>query len=175
MPLVILTVFIGVPIIEIVIFIEAGGYIGLGATLALVILTAIIGTELLRAQGMRALHRAQAHLDRDELPVDEVFTGLCLLLAGALLLTPGFLTDAVGFALFLPLVRGFIGGRVIAALSRRGGISVNGRPVGGEGDAGNGGPGTVIEGEYADLSGNGTASPTPRLPLADRPEDIEKT
>ena len=98
MPVLLLILFIAVPIAEIAIFIQAGERFGLWPTLGLVILTAILGTTLLRYQGSKALHRVQESLNRGEMPIGEVFTGLCLLVAGALLLTPGFLTDGVGFA-----------------------------------------------------------------------------
>ncbi|MEL0111000.1 MAG: FxsA family protein, partial [Rickettsiales bacterium] len=92
MPVIILFVFIAVPIAEIAVFIEAGEQFGLWPTLGLVILTAVIGTALLRHQGLQTIQRVQLSLERGEMPVGEVFTGLCLLVAGALLLTPGFLT-----------------------------------------------------------------------------------
>jgi UPF0716 protein FxsA len=101
------------------------------------------------------LRRAQRHLDRGELPVGEVFTGLCLLVAGALLLTPGFLTDAVGFALFVPPIRDALGRFVLRRLLRRGKASlwINGMPVEWpeERAPGNGPGGTVIDGEYVEV------------------------
>ena len=109
MPFLLLILFIAVPIAEIAIFIQAGERFGLWPTLGLVILTAILGTTLLRYQGLRALHRVKESLNRGEMPIGEVFTGLCLLVAGALLLTPGFPTDGVGFALFIPGMRQAIG------------------------------------------------------------------
>lgn len=103
--LILLVLFITVPLAEIAVFIELGGVIGLGWTLALIVLTAVVGTWMLRWQGFAVLSRAQRELERDRVPVLEVFEGLCLLLAGALLLTPGFITDAVGALLLLPPVR----------------------------------------------------------------------
>lgn len=100
-----LIAFIGVPLLEIAIFIQVGGIIGLGWTLALVVLTALIGTWMLRQQGFQVLRRAQRQIDSGVAPVTEVFEGACLLVAGALLLTPGFFTDAVGALLLLPPVR----------------------------------------------------------------------
>ena len=105
MPLLLLALFIGVPILEIAILIEVGGWIGLWPTIGLIVLTAVVGTALLRQQGLAALARAQDNLDRGVLPVKEVFDGLCLMAGGALLLTPGFVTDAVGFALLTPPLR----------------------------------------------------------------------
>jgi len=105
MGFVLLAAFIGVPLIEIGLFIEVGGLIGLWPTIAVVILTAMAGAALLRHQGLGALARLQQSLDNGEPPVDPVFDGFCLLAAGMLLLTPGFFTDAVGFLLFVPPVR----------------------------------------------------------------------
>lgn len=97
--------FIAVPALEIALFIQIGGWLGLVPTLIIVFLTAIAGTALLRQQGIEVLHRAQKNMDKGELPLREVFDGLCLFLAGAFLLTPGFFTDTVGFLLFLPPFR----------------------------------------------------------------------
>ena len=125
MPVLLLILFIAVPIAEIAIFIQAGERFGLWPTLGLVILTAILGTTLLRYQGLRALHRVQESLNRGEMPIGEVFTGLCLLIAGALLLTPGFLTDGVGFALFIPGIRQAIGSGLANLLTSRWAVHVS--------------------------------------------------
>ena len=103
--MIVLLAFILVPLAEIAVFIEIGGLIGLWPTLAVVVLTAIVGTGLLRAQGLATMMRARASVERGEMPVTEVFDGACLLVAGALLLTPGFVTDTVGLLLFVPGVR----------------------------------------------------------------------
>lgn len=100
-----LLAFILMPIVEIGVFIEVGGWIGLWATLAIVIATAVAGTWLLRLQGMATLARGRAALEKHVFPADALFDGLCLIFAGALLLTPGFVTDTVGLLLFLPPVR----------------------------------------------------------------------
>lgn len=105
MGLLILAAFIMIPMIEIGLFIKVGGAIGLWPTLFVVIATATAGVALLRHQGLSALARLQQSLDRGEMPLETVFEGFCLLAAGALLLTPGFFTDALGFALFMPPVR----------------------------------------------------------------------
>jgi len=105
MAVILLIAFIAVPLIEIGVFIQVGGLIGLWPTLAVVVLTAVIGTGLLRQQGLATLARARSHMDQGVLPARELFDGLCLLFAGALLLTPGFVTDAVGFLLFVPPLR----------------------------------------------------------------------
>ena len=100
--------FVGVSIIEIGLFIEIGGRIGLGPTIGVIVLTAFAGTTLLRHQGLAILRRAQASLTENRFPMDEVFDGLCLVVAGALLLTPGFFTDAFGLLLFVPPFRLFL-------------------------------------------------------------------
>ncbi len=105
MALLLIVLFIGVPILEIALFIEVGDWIGLWPTILIVIATAFAGTTLLRAQGVATLARAQASLARNEAPVAEAFDGMCLLLAGILLLTPGFATDTLGLLLFIPALR----------------------------------------------------------------------
>jgi UPF0716 protein FxsA len=111
MGVIILLIMVGVPIVEIAVFFEVGSLMGLWPTLAAIILTAIAGSALLRHQGLSTLFRACKSLERGEFPIFEVFDGLCLMLAGALLLTPGFVTDAFGLFLFVPALR---------ALARRG-------------------------------------------------------
>ncbi len=105
MGLIVLAAFIAVPLIEIGLFIQVGGAIGLWPTLFVVVATAVAGTALLRHQGLDALARLQSSMEKGEAPLEPVFDGFCLLAAGALLLTPGFFTDAVGFALFVPALR----------------------------------------------------------------------
>ena len=100
-----LAALIGVPLIEIALFIRVGGWIGLGPTLALIVLTAVLGVAILRWQGIGVMLRAQRLLAAGSLPVLEVFEGLCLVIAGVLLLIPGFFTDAIGGLLLLPPVR----------------------------------------------------------------------
>ena len=149
MPILLLILFIAVPIAEIAIFIQAGERFGLWPTSGLVILTAILGTTLLRYQGLRALHRVQESLNRGEMPIGEVFTGLCLLVAGALLLTPGFLTDGVGFALFIPGIRQAIGSGLANLLMSRGAVHVpNGQH---SGTPYNGPNNQVIDAEFTEV------------------------
>ncbi|MDE0942498.1 MAG: FxsA family protein [Alphaproteobacteria bacterium] len=112
MGFIILLAFIAIPLIEIAVFIEVGGYIGLWWTLAIVVGTALGGTYMLRHQGLATLRRAQANMAEGRMPLREVFDGLCLLIAGALLLTPGFVTDLTGALLLMPPVRVFLGSLV---------------------------------------------------------------
>ncbi len=97
--------FLIVPIVEIYLLIQVGQVIGAGWTIFLVVLTAVIGVALLKAQGLSTLQRAQNKLQANELPAQEILEGMGLLVAGALLLTPGFFTDAVGFLLLFPPTR----------------------------------------------------------------------
>ena len=103
MPLFLLLV--AVPIVEIALFIEVGGWIGLWPTIAIVILTAAAGTMLLRSQGAGAMRDLQGSLSGGGDPGKALAHGAMILVAGVLLLTPGFFTDAVGFALLAPPVR----------------------------------------------------------------------
>lgn len=97
--------FLAVPLIEIALFIQVGGAIGLWPTLGIVVLTAIIGTWLVRTQGAMALGNLRGSFSRLDDPTEPLAHGAMILIAGALLLTPGFFTDAVGFALLMPPVR----------------------------------------------------------------------
>ncbi|MEM0988790.1 MAG: FxsA family protein [Pseudomonadota bacterium] len=96
---------VAVPVIEIALFIEIGGLIGTWETVGVVVLTALIGSILLRQQGLAALQSVQHRLAAGENPGKLLADGAMILVAGALLLTPGFFTDAVGFALLVPPVR----------------------------------------------------------------------
>ncbi|MFQ5624538.1 MAG: FxsA family protein, partial [Paracoccaceae bacterium] len=98
-------IFVTVPIVEIALFIEIGGWLGLFPTLAVVVLTAMAGTALVRQQGLATLARLQHSLSRGEDPVGHIAHGALILVAGVLLLTPGFFTDALGIAFLIPAIR----------------------------------------------------------------------
>lgn len=158
--------FVTVPILEIVIFMEIGEIIGFWPTIGIIILTAMIGTGLLRHQGLATLSKAKASLEQNRFPVEEVFDGLCLLIAGVLLLTPGFFTDAVGFFLFVPLFRGFFRSVLARSLVASGRVEVPsaGFPPGE-------GPGTIIDGEFEDISPDAEA-PRPNAHPDSGPESL---
>ena len=103
-----LLLFILVPIAELCLFMSLGSKIGLEATFAIIVLTGILGAWLTKAQGTRALTRFRQAGAEGRLPHREVLDGLLILLAGAVLLTPGFLTDTVGFLLLFPPCRALI-------------------------------------------------------------------
>jgi UPF0716 protein FxsA len=141
---ILLLAFVGIPLAEIALFIEVGGRIGLWPTLATVIATAIIGSALLRLQGLNALRQLQGSLERGEMPVEHIFTGACLLVAGAFLLTPGFLTDTIGFMLFVPIIRSFIGRMALGKLAKRGAQARQQNRAGNK-------FGTIVEGEFDEI------------------------
>lgn len=97
--------FLAVPLIEITLFIQIGGAIGLGWTLATVVLTAILGTILVRNQGSLAMGQLRSSFSDMQDPTEPLAHGAMILFSGALLLTPGFFTDAIGFLLLVPGVR----------------------------------------------------------------------
>ena len=100
-----LAFFIGVPLIEIYLFIKVGGMIGAFPTVVLVIVTAILGVSLLRAQGFQTMAKFQQEVSTGQLPATTMLEGVALIFGGALLLTPGFLTDGIGFLCLIPITR----------------------------------------------------------------------
>ena len=98
-------IFIVVPLIELFVFLRVGEEIGIFHTLLICVLTAIIGGFLVKQQGLVTLLGARQDMGRGKMPLGRLFDGFCIVIAGALLLTPGFVTDGVGFALLLPLFR----------------------------------------------------------------------
>lgn len=100
-----LIAFIAVPLIEIYLFIQVGTAIGVWPTLGIVLATAILGTYMLRLQGTRAMENLRGSFSTLQNPAEPLAHGAMILFSGALLLTPGFFTDALGFALLLPPVR----------------------------------------------------------------------
>ncbi len=164
-----LFLFIVMPIAEMAVLIKVGGLIGVLNTVGLVLLTAVIGAWLLRQQGLATLLKANQRLNSGELPAKEVAEGLILAVGGALLLTPGFITDTVGFLCLLPGTRHWLASqalkRMVVSGQSRG---FHFRAGGGAGPFGQGpfeggenpfgrqrpfdrdGDGDIIEGEYQD-------------------------
>jgi len=97
-----------IPIIEISIFITIGSNIGILNTIAIILITALFGIFLVRRQGIKLLFDAQKNLTQGIMPKEEIKGGIFLLVSGLLLITPGFLTDLIGFAVFLKPVQNFI-------------------------------------------------------------------
>lgn len=97
--------FILIPFSEIMVFISVSGKIGLGTALLFALFTAILGGAIVKYQGIRTIGSANQSLQKGQIPSKELFDGLCLVAAGATLITPGFITDALGFALLVPAFR----------------------------------------------------------------------
>lgn len=141
-----LALFVVVPIIEIALFIQVGGWIGVWPTIAIVILSAVAGLALVRAQGLGTLRRLEASLAAGRDPMGPIAHGALLLVAGVLLVVPGFFTDAVALALLLPPVRQAMirWGAARATVVAAGRV----RPAGGDRPA----PGDVVETDYIVVS-----------------------
>lgn len=115
MSLLILLIIILIPATEISVFLQTGKIIGLWPTLALIIITAIVGSLLLRYHGLSTMFKVRESMNAGKMPINELFDGFCLLAAGVFLITPGFITDGLGLILCLPfsrsMLRVFIGKR----------------------------------------------------------------
>ena len=97
--------FLSIPLIEIYLMIQVGSVIGAGWTVLAIIATAVIGAGLIRQQGFGVYQRMNRNMASGELPAMEIFEGLALLISGLMLLTPGFITDAIGFLILIPPLR----------------------------------------------------------------------
>ncbi len=100
-----LILFIMIPLIEIMLFIQVGGAIGMLPTIAIVIVTAVLGAWLVRSQGVMAMSKLRRSMNELSDPTEHLAHGAMILFSGALLLTPGFFTDVIGFALLVPGIR----------------------------------------------------------------------
>jgi len=100
--------FTVIPLIELSLLIELGSRIGLGSTIAIVIITGILGAYLAKYEGFRIFFRIRQELSAGHLPAEELLDGVIILSGGLLLLTPGLITDAIGFLALIPLTRSHI-------------------------------------------------------------------
>lgn len=98
-------IFVLIPLSEIMVFINVSSEIGLGMALLIALITAVLGGFVVKYQGINTMITAQKSLQAGRIPSKELFDGLCLVAAGAMLITPGFITDAIGFALLVPAIR----------------------------------------------------------------------
>lgn len=172
MPL--LIVFLLVPVVEIWLFVRVGEIIGAWQTVGLVIAMAVIGAILIRVQGFAVLNRARAALDAGEFPTTALFDGLFLLIAGFLLITPGFMTDILGILLFIPPLRRWFGAALWAWISRRPGVVIHssGHSSGhSAGRSGSGRSGIVVEGSYHEIRPEDGPSDPALGPPTDNPAD----
>jgi UPF0716 protein FxsA len=111
-------IFVGIPLIELVLLIEIGQRIGTLPTVAIIVVTGILGATLARRQGLSVLGQLQSEIAAGRMPAVPLVDGVIVLVAAAVLLTPGLLTDAVGFALLVPAVRRWIRGKLLARIRR---------------------------------------------------------
>lgn len=134
--------FLSIPLLEIYLLITVGGIIGAWPTIGLVLLTAVVGAMMLRQQGFATAQRVQAELAQGQIPAVAMMEGVVLLFSGALLLTPGFFTDAIGFLCLIPhfrqaMIRMLMSKVILSHFSNTPGSTQGGSPGG-----------RVIEGEY---------------------------
>ena len=97
--------FILIPIIEIIVLLVSGSYLGIGWTVFLIFFTGLIGVFLAKRQGLQTIQRAKEQLSKGFMPGEEVFNGICILIGGFLLLLPGFISDMIGLLLLIPYTR----------------------------------------------------------------------
>ncbi len=114
-----LLLFTLVPLLELFLLLEIGNYVGAPATVLLVIGTGALGAWLAKSQGLRVFARVRRELAAGGLPTDALLDGLLIFIAGAVLLTPGLLTDLLGFALLTPAGRGAVRRAVSRVMERR--------------------------------------------------------
>ena len=111
-----------IPLIELTILIELGQRIGAGYTILIILVTGIAGAYLAKSQGMGVLRQAQSDMQEGKMPGNQIVDGLCILVGGAMLLTPGLVTDALGFFLVMPgtryIVREWIKSRLLGMIDR---------------------------------------------------------
>jgi UPF0716 protein FxsA len=105
-----LALFVFVPLLDLAILVRLGGLLGFWPTIALVVVTGTVGAILARSQGLRVLTGIRTEMSVGQVPSSRLFDGLLVLIGGTLLLTPGLLTDLVGFLLLLPPSRAWVKG-----------------------------------------------------------------
>lgn len=149
--------FLGLIAGEIMLFIEVGGLIGAWPTLGSILGTALLGGLILRRQGLATLSRARAQIERGEVPVAEILDGIALLVTALLLLTPGYITDTLGFVLLVPPLRHLVLRRAVRLIKVRI-ASASGAGFGAANDDG------VIDGDFTDVTPNKPSSGDDRLP-----------
>ena len=163
-----LLLFITIPILEMFLLIKVGSLIGALPTIGLVVLTATLGIWLLKLEGLATLQQVQLKLNRGEIPGQELLEGIMLVIGGALLLTPGFFTDTIGFICLIPGFRKPLARWLISRGMLQSGVFSSGVQFG----SSRFGAGashsvyeetTIIEGEYEDQSSAGHQG-TPHQP-----------
>lgn len=139
-PLLVLALVLGLPLLELYVIIRVGGEVGALSTVLLVVFTAVVGVALVRLQGFSTLMRVRSAMDRGEVPAVEMVEGAALLVAGFLLLFPGFISDTLGFLCLIPPLRRWV---LLRMLERSEMLRPVEPPAGQRRDAKR-----IIEGEY---------------------------
>ena len=150
MKLILIVAVFGLPTAEIIIFLEIGNILGLGPTIGITLLTAIIGVVQLKLQGSATLYKVMECLNQGRFPIDEAFDGCCLILASVLLLTPGFITDCAGILLFAPLLRVNLRRLLARYIFATNDIKMNNSNFH---NTPNHQKGTILDGEFDDVTG----------------------
>ena len=141
-------IFFSIPIVEMYLLIEVAERIDALPTILLVMLTAVVGVSLIRQQGLSTLTKGIGRLNQAEIPAAEIIEGILLAMAGAFLITPGFLTDFIGFTITIPVTRRIIALMLLKRLSARAEFRTNNFDMGRGPYKKPDTPGPVIEGEY---------------------------
>lgn len=169
--------FVVMPIAEIAVLINVGEIIGGWNTVLLVILSAMLGAFLVKREGVATLAQAQLKMQKGELPAKELGSGLLLLVAGVLLVTPGFITDIFGLLLTLPFTRNRIGEVLFTALNGKvhmsgnmgaGGFGAGGFGHGDSNQSAFGQDDDIIDGEYQDKTASSNQSTAADTSLEDK-------
>ena len=153
-------VFLVVPIIELWVIVEVAGSLGILPTLALLVVVSVIGSLLVRREGLGVWRRARTMWASGRVPTDDLLDGVLVLAAGTLLLAPGFVTDVLGLLLLIPPLRRVVGSAAFGRVRRALRVPVAGAEfVGGMAGARRTGPRTVYVGEAVVVSGRPTLPP----------------
>jgi len=114
-----LLLFVGFPLLELWLILKLGAVMGWGVTLWLILMTGVIGGTLAHRQGFATIQKIQIELSQGRMPAGALFEGLLILVAGLVLITPGILTDSIGFCLLIPPVRTLICRRLIKSVGSK--------------------------------------------------------
>ena len=142
--------FIAIPIVEVILFITVGKYIGLWNTILIIIVTGIIGAILVKSQGVAIFNKALEEIKSNKMPLFSIFEGIAILIAGAFLLTPGFLTDTLGCVLLIPKTRDIIIKYITSYLEKKAIYKKKSKYDKNEEDKKN----KIFEGSFEEIDGN---------------------
>ena len=141
-------VFFSIPVVEMYLLIEVAERIEALPTILLVMLTAVLGVSLIRQQGLSTLTKGIRRLNQAEIPAAEIIEGVLLAVAGAFLITPGFLTDFIGFMIIIPITRRITALMLLKRMAARADFRTHGSDLRGGSNKTRDTSGSVIEGEY---------------------------